>query len=271
MEASQATQQKQLLKELEESQAGERSLRDSVHVLQAEVSELRVKLQSSDDKALALAIQCEAVELELRKTQAQRDNLRARNLELQKELEEIEQDWWKEEVKHISQETALEKEATKRQEEAVALRQEVASLKKKLEILEKQRKDVLHERELYQQQMRYLEKKNQMDTLNLQSQQERMQQLDSEKETMQEELKHGTAALKEGRGSTLSAALNKCKIARGALQKRLGSLKGKTCIQAGTDIDLQSTATCLNYSRDVSHEEPEATDCQIDSWHTQND
>ncbi|XP_071311532.1 centrosome-associated protein CEP250-like [Agelaius tricolor] len=143
MEASQATQQKQLLKELEESRAGERSVRDSVHVLQAEVSELRVRLQSSDDKALALAIQCEAVELELRKTQAQRDNLRARNLELQKELEEIEQDWWKEEVKHISRETALEKEATERQEEAVALRQEVASLRRKLEKLEKERKDVL--------------------------------------------------------------------------------------------------------------------------------
>nr|XP_054500725.1 centrosome-associated protein CEP250-like [Agelaius phoeniceus] len=143
MEASQATQQKQLLKELEESRAGERSVRDSVHVLQAEVSELRLKLQSSDDKALALAIQCEAVELELRKTQAQRDNLRARNLELQKELEEIEQDWWKEEVKHISRETALEKEATERQEEAVALRQEVASLRRKLEKLEKERKDVL--------------------------------------------------------------------------------------------------------------------------------
>ncbi|XP_071311529.1 centrosome-associated protein CEP250-like [Agelaius tricolor] len=148
MEASQATQQKQLLKELEESRAGERSVRDSVHVLQAEVSELRVRLQSSDDKALALAIQCEAVELELRKTQAQRDNLRARNLELQKELEEIEQDWWKEEVKHISRETALEKEATERQEEAVALRQEVASLRRKLEKLEKERKDVLAEKML---------------------------------------------------------------------------------------------------------------------------
>nr|XP_054500724.1 centrosome-associated protein CEP250-like [Agelaius phoeniceus] len=255
MEASQATQQKQLLKELEESRAGERSLRDSVHVLQAEVSELRVRLQSSDDKALALAIQCEAVELELRKTQAQRDNLKAHNLELQKELDESEQDWWKEEVKHISRESALEKEATERQEEAVALRQEVASLKKKLEILEKQRKDVLHERELYQQQMRYMEKKNQMRALNMQSQQERMQHLDSEKQAMQEELKHGTAALKEGRGSTLSAALNKCKIARGSLKKHLGSLKGKTCIQAGRDVDLQSTPVSLKYSSDVSPEE----------------
>nr|XP_054500726.1 rootletin-like [Agelaius phoeniceus] len=143
MEASQATQQKQLLKELEESRAGERSLRDSVHVLQAEVSELRVRLQSSDDKALALALQCEAVELELRKTQAQRDNLRARNLELQKELEEIEQDCVEAEAKHICLQIALEKEATERQEEAVALRQEVASLKRKLEKLEKERKDVL--------------------------------------------------------------------------------------------------------------------------------
>ncbi|XP_071311531.1 centrosome-associated protein CEP250-like [Agelaius tricolor] len=143
MEASQATQQKQLLKELEESRAGERSLRDSVHVLQAEVSELRVRLQSSDDKALALAIQCEAVELELRKTQTQRDNLRARNLELQKEWEEIEQDCVEAEAKHICLQIALEKEATERQEEAVALRQEVASLRRKLEKLEKERKDVL--------------------------------------------------------------------------------------------------------------------------------
>ncbi|XP_066417947.1 centrosome-associated protein CEP250-like [Molothrus aeneus] len=202
MEASQATQQKQLLKELEESRAGERSLRDSVHVLQAEVSELRVKLQSSDDKALALAIQCEAVELELRKTQAQRDNLRARNRELQKELDESEQDWWKEEVQHISRESALEKEATERQEEAVALRQEVASLKKKLEILEKQRKDVLHERELYQQQMRYLEKKNEMHAPEMSNHKGNNQELQVEREELQEDLEHEAAALKKSRDKT---------------------------------------------------------------------
>ncbi|XP_064247712.1 EF-hand calcium-binding domain-containing protein 4B-like [Passer domesticus] len=143
MEASQATREKQLLKELEESRAGERCLRDSVHVLEAEVSELRVKLQSSDDKALALAIQCKALELELRKTQTERGNLRACNMELQKELEKTEQGWVQAEAMHISRQILLDKEATERQEEAVTLRQEVASLKKKLENLEKERKDVL--------------------------------------------------------------------------------------------------------------------------------
>ncbi|XP_064247784.1 uncharacterized protein LOC135282166 isoform X1 [Passer domesticus] len=255
MEASQATREKQLLKELEESRAGERCLRDSVHVLEAEVSELRVKLQSSDDKALALAIQCKALELELRKTQTERDNLRACNMELQKVLEKSEQDFWKAEVKHISRETALQKEATERQEEAVTLLQEVASLKRKLENLEKERKDVLHEQELYQQHMRYLGKKNEIHALDMPNQQKIMQQLNTEKETKQEDLGHGSAALKEGRGGTLSAALTKCKIAKGALKNRLAFLKGKSCIQAGTGIDLHSTATCLNYSRDVSHQE----------------
>lgn len=91
MEATQATREKQLLQELEESRAGERSLRDSVQVLEAEVSELRRKLQSSDDKALSLAVKFNTSELELRKTQAQWDNLRACNQELQQELEESEQ------------------------------------------------------------------------------------------------------------------------------------------------------------------------------------
>ncbi|XP_057891973.1 centrosome-associated protein CEP250 isoform X1 [Melospiza georgiana] len=75
MEASQATRQKQLLKELEESQAGERSLRDSVHVLEAEVSELRVKIQSSDDRAEALATQCQQASGAHQETQSQLDKL----------------------------------------------------------------------------------------------------------------------------------------------------------------------------------------------------
>ncbi|CAN8190894.1 unnamed protein product [Coccothraustes coccothraustes] len=241
MEASQAAQEKQLLKELEESRAAEGSLRDSVHVLEAEVSELRVKLQSSDDKALALAIQCKAVELELRETKAQRDNLRARNLELQKELEENEQEWVLAEARHISRQIALEKEATERQEEAVTLHQEVASLQRKLEDLEKDRKDVLHGCELHQQQMRDPERRNDMHALNIQSQQERKQQRDSERETMPDELKHGAAAFKEGRGNTLNPALSKFKIAKEALQKRLAFLKGKAPMQSGTGIDLQST------------------------------
>ncbi|XP_054130361.1 centrosome-associated protein CEP250-like [Melozone crissalis] len=75
MEASQATRQKQLLKELEESQAGERSLRDSVHVLEAEVSDLRVKLQSSDDRAEALAKQYQEASGAHQETQSQLDKL----------------------------------------------------------------------------------------------------------------------------------------------------------------------------------------------------
>ncbi|KAL9834856.1 centrosome-associated protein CEP250 isoform 2-T2 [Geothlypis trichas] len=75
MEASQTTRQKQLLKELEESQAGERSLRDSVHMLEAEVSELRVKLQSSDDRAEALATQCQQASGAHQETQSQLDKL----------------------------------------------------------------------------------------------------------------------------------------------------------------------------------------------------
>ncbi|XP_038015131.1 centrosome-associated protein CEP250 isoform X2 [Motacilla alba alba] len=75
MEASQATREKQLLKELEESRAGECHLRDSVHVLQAEVSELRVKLQSSDDRAEALATQCQQARCAHQETQSQLDKL----------------------------------------------------------------------------------------------------------------------------------------------------------------------------------------------------
>ncbi|XP_063028786.1 myosin-11-like [Melospiza melodia melodia] len=257
MEASQATRQKQLLKELEESHAGERSLRDSVHVLEAEVSELRVKLQRSDDKALALAIQCEAVEVELRKTQAQRDNLRAFNLELQKELEEIEQELVQAEAKHISHQIALEKEATERQEEAVALHQEVASLQKKLEKLEKERKDVLYERELYQQQMRNLEKENEMHAPEMRNHRENTQELELERDGMQEYLEHGAATLKKLRDSTqvLSAALSNSELAKGALKKHLNIVKRKTCIQAGTGIDFHSVPVSLNYSCDISHEE----------------
>lgn len=60
-------------------------------LLETEVSELRVRLQSSEERAEAMATQCKAVVLELRKTQTQRDNLRAHNEELQKQMEEYEQ------------------------------------------------------------------------------------------------------------------------------------------------------------------------------------
>ncbi|TRZ05750.1 hypothetical protein HGM15179_021357 [Zosterops borbonicus] len=91
MQNTQAARVKQLLQELEESRAGERCLKDSLHALQAEVSQLRLCLQRSDDKALALAIQCHTSELDLRKTQTQRDKHRALSKELQIQLEETEQ------------------------------------------------------------------------------------------------------------------------------------------------------------------------------------
>lgn len=57
-------------------------------LLETEVSELRMRLQRSEKRAEAVATQCKAVVLELRKTQAQRDNLRAHNQELRKQMEE---------------------------------------------------------------------------------------------------------------------------------------------------------------------------------------
>ncbi|XP_056363141.1 centrosome-associated protein CEP250-like [Oenanthe melanoleuca] len=236
MEAAQATREKELLQELEESRAGERCLKASVHALETEVSQLHVSLQRCDDKVLALDRQCNTSELELRKAKAQMDKLRTHNQELQKKLEESEQDWWKEELKHASREIALQKEATERQEEAESLHQEVASLQRKLEILEKQ-----HERELYQQQMRYLEKKNEMHAAEMRNHGENSQQLEVEREGMQEELEHGTAALKKWIDSAqvLRAALNKSEMSKGTLKKHLDILKEKTCIQPAFEAQVK--------------------------------
>ncbi|XP_064247985.1 myosin-1-like [Passer domesticus] len=223
--------------------------------LATEASELCVRLQSSEERAEAMATQCKAMELELQKTRAERDNLRARNQELLKQLEQCEKEWVQAEAMHISRQILLDKEATERQEEAVTLRQEVASLKRKLENLEKERKDVLHEQELYQQHMRYLEKENEMPAPEMPNDEENTQELEVEREDMPEELEHGAAALKKLRDNTqvLSAALNKSDIAKGALKKRLDILKGK--IQAGRGIGFQSSPVSLNYSSGVSHEE----------------
>nr|XP_041569161.1 rootletin-like isoform X2 [Taeniopygia guttata] len=102
--------QAMLLAEIEKTA---RQATEEKQLLETEVSELRVRLQSSEERAEAMATQY----------------------------------WWKTQLKRISRESALEKEATERQEEAVTLRQEVASLKRKLENLEKERKDVLVEPE----------------------------------------------------------------------------------------------------------------------------
>ncbi|XP_056355150.1 trichohyalin-like [Oenanthe melanoleuca] len=230
MESAQATQKKELLQELEELRAGEQCLKASVHLLETEVSQLRVRFQRSEHKALALARQCNSSELELRKAKAEMDKLRAHNQELQMKLAE---NWWKEQLKHTSREIALQKEATERQEEAETLRQEVASLQRKLESLEKERKDVLHEREMYQQKMRDLEKKNEMHAAEMRNHKENSQQLEVEREGMQEELEHGAAALKKWieYAQVLRAALSKSEMAKGALKKDLDILKEKTCIQ----------------------------------------
>ncbi|XP_062361087.1 centrosome-associated protein CEP250 [Cinclus cinclus] len=75
MEAAQATREKQLLQELEESRAGEQCLKSSVHVLETEVSELCVRLQRCDDRAEALATQCQQASGAHQETQSQLDKL----------------------------------------------------------------------------------------------------------------------------------------------------------------------------------------------------
>ncbi|CAN8173992.1 unnamed protein product, partial [Coccothraustes coccothraustes] len=182
-------------------------------LLETELSELRLRLQCSEKRAEAMAAQCKAVVLELKKTQAQRDNLRAHNQELRKQMEEDAQEWFTAEARHISHQIALEKEATERQEEAVTLRQEVASLKRKLEDLEKERKDVL-------QQMRDVEKENEMRAPEMRNHRENNEELEGEREGVQEDLEHGTAALKKSRDNTqvLTALLNNTKE---SLQSRL--------------------------------------------------
>ncbi|XP_023795758.1 LOW QUALITY PROTEIN: centrosome-associated protein CEP250 [Cyanistes caeruleus] len=73
--AQQDTREKELLQELEKSQAGEQSLRDAVHVLQVEMSELRLRLQSSEEKAEAMATQCQQASGAHQETQSQLDKL----------------------------------------------------------------------------------------------------------------------------------------------------------------------------------------------------
>lgn len=58
-EAGLAAREEQLLRDLEESQAGERCSRSSLRVLEAEVSELRLRLCSTESRAQALATGCQ--------------------------------------------------------------------------------------------------------------------------------------------------------------------------------------------------------------------
>ncbi|XP_056363140.1 centrosome-associated protein CEP250-like [Oenanthe melanoleuca] len=75
MEAAQATREKELLQELEESRAGERCLKASVHALETEVSQLHVSLQRCDDRAEALATQCQQASGAHQETRSQLDKL----------------------------------------------------------------------------------------------------------------------------------------------------------------------------------------------------
>ncbi|XP_063275717.1 LOW QUALITY PROTEIN: cytochrome P450 4F4-like [Prinia subflava] len=74
-DAAQATREEQLLQELQESRAGERRCRDAVQLLQAEVSQLRLRLRSSEDRAEALATQHQQASGAHRTAQCQLDRL----------------------------------------------------------------------------------------------------------------------------------------------------------------------------------------------------
>jgi len=74
-EASLAAREKQLLQDLEESRAGERCLRDSLHVLEAEMAELHLRLCSTENRAKALATECQQANNAHCEAQSQLDKL----------------------------------------------------------------------------------------------------------------------------------------------------------------------------------------------------
>ncbi|CAM9139694.1 unnamed protein product, partial [Bubo scandiacus] len=142
-EAGLAAREEQLLWDLEESQAGERCSRNSLRVLEAEVSELHLRLCSTESRAQALVTGCQQdSELELSKRQAEKEYFSACNQELQKQLAQSQEETQMAERKKCSLQSALQEEAAALKE-TVTLHQEVASLEMKLETTEKQRKDVL--------------------------------------------------------------------------------------------------------------------------------
>lgn len=75
-EAGLATREKQLLQDLEESRAGERCLRDSLRALEAEMSELRLRLCSTESRAKALATECQQANAAHCEARSQLDKLR---------------------------------------------------------------------------------------------------------------------------------------------------------------------------------------------------
>lgn len=74
-EAGLATREKQLLQDLEDSRAGEQCLRDSLRMLEAEMSELRSRLSSSENRTKALATECQQANSAHREARSQLDKL----------------------------------------------------------------------------------------------------------------------------------------------------------------------------------------------------
>ncbi|TRZ05172.1 hypothetical protein HGM15179_021935, partial [Zosterops borbonicus] len=168
------------------------------------------------------------------------------------------------------------------EEKNLGLNTEVSLLRSALQqtqqLFSKQRKELQefntqHERELYEQQMRDLEKKNEMHAPHIPSWDDITQQLEMEREGMQEDLEHEAAGTLNPRGreelegreniQVLSAALCKSEMAKGILRKDLAILQGRardtgtsqSHLQVGTGIHLQSTTISLVYFNNVSHKE----------------
>lgn len=74
-EANLAAREKQLLQDLEESRAGEQCLKDSLNVLEAEMSELHLRLCSTENRAKALATECQQANNAHCEAQSQLDKL----------------------------------------------------------------------------------------------------------------------------------------------------------------------------------------------------
>ncbi|KFW74285.1 Centrosome-associated protein CEP250, partial [Manacus vitellinus] len=74
-EAALAAREEQLLQALEESRAGERSLKDSLQTLEAEGFELRLRLRNSEKREEALATECQQASSAHQETRSQLDKL----------------------------------------------------------------------------------------------------------------------------------------------------------------------------------------------------
>ncbi|XP_071438018.1 centrosome-associated protein CEP250-like [Pithys albifrons albifrons] len=162
-EAAQATPQEKLLQVLEESPAGERSLRDSLHTLDAERSELCLRLHRSKKRAEPLATKCQVLDLHLELKESQEAVLEkeaaqaTREQQLLQALEESPAALGTAEHRRDSLKAALRKETSAKKKVAGTVHKEVESLQRKLKSTEEQRQDVLHERDRLQAEKEQLE------------------------------------------------------------------------------------------------------------------